>query len=320
MPVELDPSLLGTLIAVVDQDNPELGPEFISGLSPVDRLTLQATGILAEGKPHESVWIETADGFAEAAVVVEPGTNEILLYHPEDGPLPISPDSVRRLLVDGDRFASWVMRALMGLPAARKPVALISGCVWDLGMPRLGKKTGVRVLLVSRLHESAVREKLAAEMSLVPTSQRVIVLTTSNVPPDLHIPRATVIVSFRDVVLRSGDKSGLDLERLGMFLDRGSASAPVARQPLACAADGSWLRIHDREYKFRRGKKAVIRKLFDAWERGDEWVPVSDLLEDYEAGTRLEDVFKDKRADRKGEWREYIEIHDRRARLIVPQV
>jgi hypothetical protein len=320
MSVELDPSLLGTLIAVVDQENPELGPEFISGLSPVDRLNLQATGILTEGKPHESVWIEAADGFAEAAVVVEPGSNEILLYHPEDGPLPISPDSVRRLLVDGERFASWVMRALMGLPATRRPLALIPGCVWDLGMPRLGTKTRVRVLLVIRLHDPAVRQKLAAEMSLVPTSQRVIVLTTSNVPPDMHIPRATVIVPFRDVIMRSGDKSGLDLERLGMFLDRGSASAPVSRKPLACAADGSWLRIHGREYQFRRGKKTVIRKLFDAWERGDEWVPVSDLLEDYEPGTRLEDVFKDSRADRKGEWREYIEIHDRRARLIVPPV
>lgn len=320
MPAALDLSLLGTLIAVVDQENPELGPEFISGLSSVDRLNLQATGILTEGKPHESVWIETAGGFAEAAVLVEPGTNEVILLHPEDGPTPIPPDAVRRSLVDGDRFASWVMCALMGLPATRKPVAMIPGCVWDLGMPRLGKKTAVRVLLVSRLHDPAVREKLAAEMSLVPTSQRVIVLTTSNVCPDLHIPRARVIVCIRDVIMRSGDKSSLDLERLGMFLDRGSASAPVARQPLACASDGSWLRIHGREYQFRRGKKAVIRKLFDAWERGDEWVPVSDLLEDYEAGTRLEDVFKDKRADRKGEWRAYIEIHDRRARLIVPQV
>ena len=320
MPVELNSSLLETLIAVVDQDNPELGPEFISGLSPVDRLSLQATGILIQGKPHDSVWIETAGGFAEAAVVVEPGTKKVILHHPEDGPIPIPPDAVWRSLVDGDRFASWVMRALMGLPATRKPVVMIPGCVWDLGMPRLGTKTGVRVLLVSRLHDPAVRQKLAAEILLVPTSQRVIVLTTSNVAPDLQIPRATVIVSVRDAIMRHGDKSRLDLERLGMFLDRGSVGAPVARRPLACAGDGSWLRIHGREYKFRRGKKTIIRVLFDAWERGDEWVPVSDLLQDYEAGTRLEDVFKDSRADRKGEWREYIEIHNRRARLIVPQV
>jgi hypothetical protein len=103
-----------------------------------------------------------------------------------------------------------------------------------------------------------------------------------------------------------------------MFLDRGSARAPAARKPVTCADDGSWLRIHGREYKFSRGKKAVIRMLFEAWERGEEWVPLSDLLAGYEAGTRLQDVFKDAREHRKDEWREFIEIHDGRARLIVP--
>lgn len=318
MPVELSRPVLDTLIAVVDHDTPEVSPEFFSGLSPFDRLSLQSTGILTDGKPHESIWVETAGGFVEAAVVFEPGTSEILLYHPEDGPLPVPPDTVRRRLVDGDRFASWVMRALMGMSALCKPVAMIPGCVWDLGTPRLGKKTGVRVFLVRRLHDVAVREKLAAEMLLVPVNQRVIVLTTSFVPPDLHIPRATVVVSFRDVITQHGDRTEIDRERLGMFLDRGSVRAPAARKPVACAEDGSWLRIHDREYRFSRGKKVVIRMLFEAWDRGEEWVPLTNLLEGYEAGTRLPDVFKDSRTGRKGEWREFIEIHEGRARLIVP--
>jgi hypothetical protein len=254
----------------------------------------------------------------EAAVIVDPDTNEVLLYHPESGPTPIPPDGVRRRLVDGDRFASWVMRGLMGISALRKPAAMIAGCVWDLGTPRLGKRTGVRVFLVRRLHDVTVREKLAAEMLLIPANQRVIVLTTSFVPPDLHIPRATVVVPIRAVIAEQGDGTGIDRDRLGMFLDRGSARAPAARKPVACANDGSWLRIHDREYKFRRGKKAVILMLFKAWERGEEWVPLTDLLEEYGAFTRLEDVFKDARAHRKDEWREFIEIHDGRARLIGP--
>ena len=318
MPVEIDRPLLETLIAVFDHDTSEISPEFISGLGPADRLSLQATGILTDGKPHESIWVQTADGFSEAAVIIDPGTKEILLYHPEEGPTPIPPDAVRRRLVDGDRFASWVLRQLMGVSPVRKSVTMIPECAWDLGTPRLGKRAGVRVVLARRLHDPAARERLAAEMLLVPTSQRVILLTTSHVPPDLHIPRVTVVVPFRDVIMRHDDKAGLDMERLGMFLDRGSAVSLAARKPVACADDGSWLRIHDREYKFRRGKKAVIRMLFEAWERGDEWVPLSDLLAGYEAGTRLEDAFKDNRAERKGEWRAFIEIHEGRARLIVP--
>jgi hypothetical protein len=318
MPVELDRPLLETLLAVFDHDTPEISPEFFSGLGPADRLSLQSTGILTDGKPHDSIWVETADGFAEAAVIVDPDTNEVLLYHPEAGPTPIPPDGVRRRLVDGDRFASWMLRALMGVSAMRKPIVMIPGCAWDLGTPRLRKKAGVRVLLARRLHDPAVREKFAAEMLLVPATQRVIVLTTSIVAPDLHIPRATVVVSIRDVITQHGDKTGIDRERLGMFLDRGSARAPAARKPVTCADDGSWLRIHGREYKFSRGKKAVIRMLFEAWERGEEWVPLSDLLAGYEAGTRLQDVFKDAREHRKDEWREFIEPHDGRARLIVP--
>lgn len=319
MPVEFDRPLLETLLAAFDHDTSEIGPEFFSGLGPADRLNLQATGILTEGKPHDSIWVETADGFTEAAVNVDPSTNEVLLYHPEDGPVPIPSDRVRRRLVDGDRFASWVLRDLMGV-STRKPAVMIQSCAWDLGTPRLGKRAGVRVFLARRLHNPAVREKLAAEMLLVPANQRVIMLTTSHVPPDLRIPRVTILVPFRDVIMRHGEMTGIDLERLGMFLDRGSGMAPAARKPVDCASDGSWLRIHCREYKFRRGKKAVIRMLFEAWERGGEWVSLTNLLEGYEAGTRLEDVFKDNRAERKGEWRKFIESHEGRARLIVPAV
>lgn len=313
--------LLETLIAVVDHDKPEFSPEFFAGLSSADRSCLQSTGMLSDGEPYESTWIDTADGFVEAAVFVEPTTSEITLYHPEDGPISIAPDAVRRRVVDGDRFASWVMRALLGMPTTRKPITMAPECIWDLGTPRLGKKAGVRVLLVRRLHDPMVREKLALEASLAPSTQRVIVLTTTpSVLPDLRIPRVTVIVPFRDVIMRDRKQAGIDLERLGMFVERGASTTLGTRKPVDCADDGSWLRIHDREYKFRAGKKAIIRMLFEAWECGDEWVPVSRLLKDYEAGTRLEDVFKDGRVDRKGEWREYIEIHERRARLIVPPV
>lgn len=321
MGMDLGRPLLETLIAVVDHDKPEFSPEFFAGLSLADRSCLQTAGILSDGEPYESMWVETADGYVEASVVVDPYTNEILLYHPEDGPISISSDAVRRRVVDGDRFASWVMHTLFGMPSTRKAIAMVPECVWDLGTPRLGKKTRVRVLLVRRLHDPNVRDKLAAELLLTASTQRVIVLTTTpTVSSDLRIPRVTVSVPFRDVIVRDGKQAGIDLDRLGMFVERGSSKTIVTRKLVDCSPDGSWLRIHGREYKFRAGKKDIILMLFEAWECGDEWVPVSRLLEKYDAGTRLEDVFKDSRADRKGEWREYIEIHERRARLIVPPV
>lgn len=321
MRMDLDRRLLETLIAVVDHDRPEFSPEFFAGLSLAGRSSLESAGILSDGEPFESMWVETADGHVEASVVVDPYTNEITLYHPEDGPTLISPDVARRRTVDGDRFASWVMHALFGMPKSSKPIAIVPGCAWNLGTPRLGKKNGIYVFLVRCLHDPVVRSRLADELLLTGPSKRVILLTTSpTVSADLRVPRVTVIVPFQEVIMRGGIQASIDLERLGMFIDRGSTTTLTARKPVDCAPNGSWLRIHDREYKFRAGKKDIILMLFEAWECGDEWVPVSRLLKDYGVGTRLEDVFKDSRAERKGEWREYIEIHERRARLIVPLV
>jgi hypothetical protein len=64
--------LLETLIAIVDHDKPEFSPEFFAGLSLADRSCLQTAGILSDGEPYESMWVETADGYVEASVVVDP--------------------------------------------------------------------------------------------------------------------------------------------------------------------------------------------------------------------------------------------------------
>ena len=323
MRMELGRPLLETLIAVVDHDKPEFSPEFFAGLSLADRSCLQTAGIHSDGEPYESIWVETADGYVEASVVVDPYTNEITLYHPEDGPISISSDALRRRVVDGDRFASWVMHALFKMPKTRKPIAIVPQCIWDLGTPRLGKNAGVRVILVRRLYDPTNREKLAAELLLASSNQRVVVVTTTaNAPAGLIIPRVTAIVTFGDIIRRDVDQSGIDLERLGMFVERGSPNTLVAQKPVQCADDGSWLRIRDKEYRFRGGKKTVMRTLFEAWEDGSIWVPESNLMNagGYESGTTLTDAFKDGRPAYKDLWREYLQIKQQRARLIVDAV
>ncbi len=89
--------------------------------------------------------------------------------------------------------------------------------------------------------------------------------------------------------------------------------------PVDCSPDGSWLRVHERRYFFRGKKKRLIRLLYEAWARGDEWVGEEWILAEaeYDSG-RLEDVFKDKRPEKRNVWREYIEMHDGRVRLKVP--
>lgn len=310
--------LLQTIITIADQDKMEFSPEHFSGLNSRERSCLQSMDILIDGQPYDSIWVETVDGPIEAPVFVDPSTNEITLYHPEEGPKLISPDDVRRRKIDPDRFATWAMHALLKMPSTRNPEEMVPGYAWDLGTPRLGKKTGIKVVLARRLSNQTIREKIGHELSLTQSNPRPVVITTTpSIPSDLHIQRASAIVPLVDVLGRADDEPGLNLERIGMFAERGSITALDEKRAVECDADGAWLRIYGREYHFRRGKKAIIRMLFDAWEGGDEWVPVSNLLRDYEAGTRLEDIFKDNRPGHKDKWREYIEIKDRKARLIV---
>ena len=320
MRMDLDRSLLEILIAVVDHDKPEFSPEFIAGLSSANGAYLQSTGLLSDGEPYDSIWVETADGIAEALVFVDSNTNEVTLYHPEDGPILVSPDSVRRQVVNGNQFASWVMHDLFRMPKSSEPTVIVPENVWDIGTPRLGKKAGVRVILARRLHDASIREKLAAEMLLAPPHQRIVVVTTTaTTPPDLRFSRVSAVVTFGDINVRDADRPSIDLERLGMFVERGSTKTIVTQKLVECADDGSWLRIRDKEYRFRAGKKTVMRMLFDAWEDGSIWVPESNLLNagSYEAGTTLTDVFKDGRLGFKDVWREYLEIKQQRARLIV---
>lgn len=309
--------LLQTLTAIADQEKMEFSPEFFAGLNVHERSCLQSMDVLLEGRPYDSIWVDTANGVIEALVVIDPSTKEITLYHPEEGPMLISSDDVRRWRIDPDRFAKWAMHSLLKMPATRDPEELVPGYAWDLGTPRLGKRTGINVILARRLTEQTIRERIGIELALKEANMIVILTTTSKMPSDLRIPRTSVIVPLLDVISRKDENPGLDLERLGMFADRGSTDTITGKRLVDCADDGSWLRIYDREYLFRGGKKKIIRMLFDAWEGGNEWVPVSNLLSDYKAGTRLEDIFKDGRADHKNRWREYLEIKDRKARLIV---
>jgi hypothetical protein len=309
--------LLQTLIAIADQDKMEFSPEHFSGLNALERSCLQSMDILVDGRPYDSIWVETVDGPIEALVVPDNITNEITLYHPEEGPKLISSEDVRRQKIDPDRFAKWVQHALLGMPATRNPEELVPGYAWDLGTPRLGKKAGINIILARCLNEQKIRDRISIELSLKQVNTIVILTTTAKIPSDLGIHRARVIVPFFDVISRVNDEPGLDLERIGMFAVRGSTNTLAEKRPVECSEDGGWLRIYDREYWFSGGKRVIVLMLFESWKRGNEWIPVSNLLREYAEGMRLQDVFKDSRAEHKNKWREYLEIKDRKARLIV---
>jgi hypothetical protein len=209
---------------------------------------------------------------------------------------------------------------LLGLPSTRKPIPLVDGHLWDLGAPRLGRRTGIPVLFARRLVASDVRASLYPELKLRLGTKPSLLLTSARwVPDDLTLPAVSRIVPVETVLTRGSHNAELDLDRLAAMSEPRSAEDTREVSPVDCSPDGSWLRIHERQYLFRGKKKRLIRLLYEARARGTEWVGEAWLLAEAEYDSdRIEDVFKDRRPEKRNAWKEYIETHDGQVRLKVP--
>jgi hypothetical protein len=191
--------------------------------------------------------------------------------------------------------------------------------LWNLGTPRLGRRTGIPVLFARRLASSDVRAALRPELELRLGNRPALLMTSSRwVPGDVLLPGISRIVPAARVMQRSKTLAELDTERLAAFADPRPALEARAGLPVECTEDGSWLRIRGQEYTFRGKKKRLIRLLYEACARGDPWVGVKWLLAEADYDTkRIEDVFKDKRADKRNHWKHLIEVNGGMCRLRI---
>lgn len=288
----------------------EIGPEG-------EKLTGGA--LLVPGKPLDSIRVALADGETQASIEFDHATSVASYFHPEAGFVDVAADELRTWRLDTAAFMALICR-LLGLPSTRKPIPLVDGLLWDLGTPRLGRRTGIPVLFARRLVAPDVRASLNPELKLRLGAKPSLLLTSAQwVPDDLILPAVSRIIPVGTVLSRGSSDVELDLYRLAAMAY--SRPAAVERQvsPVECSPDGSWLRIHERQYLFRGKKKRLIRLLYEAWARGAEWVSEEWLLAEAEYDSdRIEDVFKDKRPEKRNAWREYIETHDGQVRLKVP--
>jgi hypothetical protein len=275
---------------------------------------------LISGKPLNSIHIELADGWTHASVDLDEETGKLSYFHPEAGFLEADPDELRTWRLDVDRLIV-AFGKLLGMPASFQARPLVPGLLWDMATPRLGRRTGIPVLFGRRLEvpqvRTAMREKLALRLGGKPA---LLLTSTRSLPDDLMLPAVARIITIDTILSETTDTAFFDLDRLSRLADRPIGADAHAGAPVQCGPDGAWLRIHDREYTYRGKKKRLIRLLYEAWERGETWLSEPWLLAEAEYDSRrIEDVFKDARPGMAGKWREYIEVHDGKVRLKIPQ-
>jgi hypothetical protein len=308
------------LLHLAEREPPVVAHRILTQEARDDGRDLISGKLLLPGKPLNSIHIELVDGWTSASVDRDEDTGQLTYFHPEAGFLDADPDELRTWLLDIDALID-VLGKLLGMPASFKAKPLVPGVLWDMGTPRLGRRTGIPVLFGRRLDVAEARAAVREELTLRLGNKPALLLTsTCLLPHDLTFPAVACLISVATILSESADVAEFDVDRLSRLADRPITALAHAEALAQCSPDGAWLRIHDREYTFRGKKKRLIRLLYEAWERGESWMSEVSLLAEAEYDSkRIEDVFKDSRPGKSHEWREYIDVHDGKVRMKVPQ-
>lgn len=275
-----------------------------------------ALGLLVPGSNRAGVTAGPGDAELRPILAFDGAAGALTCFHPDVGFVTVSTETLRTWRVGTAKLAEFVGR-LLGLPASFRPATLVDGLLWDLGTPRLGR-AGMPVLLARRLADEAARCRIRHELELHLGKKPSLLLTSGRrAAADLVLPAVSAVVPVVVAMDRTGGAVHLDLPRLAALAGQRQAAAPSRPDlPVECEPDGHWLKINGKTYTFRGDTQArIIRRLYEAWAAGQEWVRVQDVLEDAESrSTKIAEAFKGKK-----EWAEVIEVRDGNCRLRISQ-
>jgi hypothetical protein len=234
-------------------------------------------------------------------------------FHPEAGFLTVAAEALRSWHLETAELAAVIGR-LLGLPASFRPMALVEGLLWDLGAPRLDR-AGVPILFARRLADETARCRIRRELELRLGRKPSLLLTSGrHVAPDLVLPAVFAVVPVEEVLERAGPAARLDLPRLAALAGlRQGAAVAYPDLAVACEAEGHWLRMNGKTYTFRGTQARIVRRLYESWAAGEEWMRVQEVLEGAESHVRkLAEAFRGKK-----ECTEVIEVREGNCRLRV---
>lgn len=271
------------------------------------RLTSQR--LLVPGKHTNGILAGPEDHEIRQILPFGDGGDMLTFFHPDDGLISVSADSIRRWMLDTNRLAD-LLAHMLGMPASFRPTTLVDDILWDLGTPRVDK-TLRPILFGRRLFDGETRIRIRHELECRRGGKPALLLVADRqIQTDLTLPAVSHVVPVQNVLVRGQGMAQIDPTRLlaGKLMSFNQERRPA----IACADDGSWIRLLDVSFRFSgKIQKRIIRLIYESWERGESWCNITDILSKANSGCdKLKEAF-----NRNQNWHHVIEVQGNDCRI-----
>ncbi len=310
--LEVSPRTFRYLLVMADSEYMGAVAEVIADKAGDETPALMAAGLLVPGPNLDSIKAWPGDDEYRPILEADEVNRTVTCFHPDVGFVTVSDECLRTWRLDPNKLVELIGRQL-GLPASFRPTALASGLLWSLGAPRLGRNN-VPVLFARTLGNEDARLRIRSELELLAGSKPSVLLTPAlRVPADLTLPMVSKVVPMVEVLDRTSDIARLDTARLAAIAGLSRPIAARPELPVECEEDGHWIRIHHKTHHFGGKQADVIRRLYDAWANGEDWLREQEVLESIESKcAKFKELFKGN-----SNWSEVVEVQRGNCRLRV---
>jgi hypothetical protein len=244
---------------------------------------LISAGALVETRPSSTIVMPVDLDDELVGFEWDPDRQAFVGFHPNIGLVEADPRVRRRYRVDFD----WLLSAIAGAAGAaagQRRVCLVDDLLWDLGDARL-RRNKRPVLFARRLGFTDALD--LAERALIARQGRadgVLLTTTPRISRALRLPGRHRVLHIRDCLDHASRRFALDAD---VIAGGRPGAEPGGRETVEMGPDGSWIRIRDREYRFRGLiQRSIVQQVYRAWRDGAGRLRTQKVLETAESNSR----------------------------------
>jgi hypothetical protein len=213
----------------------------------------------------------------------EPHLQAHAAFHPTRGWVLADHEARRRYRLD----LEWLLGMLaseMGVASPARRTCMLDDLLWDLGDAWFHRKKRP-VLFARRLDSMDTMDRVEYALTAREGRSGGVLLTTSpGISRAVQLPGRPRILNIRDCLDHARCHFALDMDVIagGQQERRRGGGGPVEIGP-----DGSWIRIHAREYRFPGLKhRSIIQQLYEAWRDGRGPQRTQEVLENAESSAK----------------------------------
>ena len=296
-----DHDALALICAIAQTRDARITAAALSNHYPAVGAQLQALGVLTRVGDEAAATSLADHEDTPVALVRSPDGRSFGYFSPQAGWVNASPDDQSVFALS---FETLLPKLLDGLdcPLVSRPVQLLPGLLWEVGGARLpGRSARVPVWIGRRLSDPATWALLLQQFQQRPSPGLRIVLSLTA---EVKLPKTYVsgheIIAVQSVIDAS-DGFRIDPQILAARLAHGRDDG----QPVSMAADGASITVRGKSYAFTGTKqRAIIRHLFEAWQRGERECLTAAVLEAADSGDQVRTLGKAFKG--RADWREFI--------------